>query len=326
MAGIKKLLAAVLLGTGLVSAQAQKPESAEHYPSRTIRFVVPFGAGASSDSIARLVALHLGKALGQTVIVENRPGASGALGTAVALQEPADGYTILVVGSGPMVFNPLTQKKLAYNPADIAPVAILSDYPLVIAANVDSGITSLQDLAQRARQQPGAVTYSFTSTAFQAQMAYLTQQQKVELLPVPYNGGGAAIQAVLAGHTQLIAQDPTSIAPLYKTGRLKALAVTSSRRNHQMPDVPTVAESGFPKFETGIFMGLAVHKDTPAAIQRKLNEQVNLVLRKPEVRERILGFGMEPGGLSLSGTQQKIEREMVFYRQLLEQAAIKVDL
>ena len=315
----KILLPLVALTLSFLMAGAQ----AQGYPSKTIRFIAPFGAGASSDTLARLVASHLSKAMGQPVIVENRPGGGGLIGTQAVLNAPADGHTVLVAGSAPLVFNRLTYAKLPYNPDDLMPLTVIADYPLVIAANNDTPIKTLADISKLATAKPGTLPYGYTSATFQAQMEYLSTLMKVKLLPVPYNGGGAALQAVMAGDTALIAQDPTSVAPMHKSGKLRAIAVTSRQRNSALPDVPTVAESGLPNFETSVFMGLAIHRNTPAPIVHKLYQEVAKVLALPEVRERIVHFGMEPKGSTPEESAARIERELLQYRPVIEAAGIR---
>ena len=293
---------------------------AKGYPSKLIKLIAPFGAGASSDTLARLVAAHLSKSLNNPIIVENKPGASGLIGTSAALREPADGYTILVVGSAPMVFNPLTFAKLPYDQNDLLPVSILAEYPLVIAVNSASGIGSLQDLRNVALAKPKVYSYAYTSPTFQAQTEYLAKKMGVEFLSVPYNGGGAALQAALAGDTTMIAQDPTSIVPLHKSGKLKAIAVTSRQRNPQLPDVPTVAESGFPDFETGIFMGIAVSRKTPPEIVERIYVEVAKVLQIPEVKKKILDMGMIPVGSSPKVSAERIAKETQQYAPIVRAA------
>lgn len=307
--------------TGAHSAQSTEAES---YPAKPITFIAPFGAGATTDTLARLVASHLTETLGQTIIVQNRPGGSGIVGTNYVLNAPADGYTVLIAGSAPLVFNPLTFNDLPYNPDDLAPVTVLADYPLVIGANINTSIKTLEDLVKTASEKPGGLAYSFTSPTFQTQFEYLSKLLNIKLLPVPYNGGGAALQGVMAGDTQLIAQDPTSIAPMHDGGKLNAIAVTSPRRNSALPNVPTVSESGLPDFDTSIFMGLAVRSDTPPAIVNKLHREVAKVLALPEVSERIKQLGMEPNGSTPADSLARVKREREQYRPIVEAAGIRV--
>lgn len=318
----KRFILSCLLASSFIANVANADVK---YPSKTIKFIAPFGAGASSDTIARLIAAHLSKALNNPVIVENKPGASGLIGTSSALREPPDGHAILIVGSAPMVFNPLTFNKLPYDQNDLLPVSIIADYPLVIATNKNSGINNLEDLKSLAKSKPKEVSYSFTSPTFQAQMEYLNKHLGIELMPVPYNGGGAALQAALAGHTQLIAQDPTSIIPLHKSGALKAIAVTSPRRNLQLPDVPTVAESGFKGFETGIFMGIAVHRKTPAEVINKIYSEVYKIIQLPEVHNKILHLGMNPLGLNPKESAERIAIEKKIYKPIVTEANMTIN-
>lgn len=314
-----------LVFAGLMAVHATAHAQGEgNWPNKPVRFIIPFAAGASSDVLGRMVANQLEKSLGQPFVVENKTGASGIVGTQAALKEPADGYTILVVGSSPMVFNQLVFEKLPYDPNDLLPVTVIADYPLVIAAHPDTPAKSLADMIRIAKEKPGYYTYSHTSATFQAQLEYLNSILGIKMTQVMYRGGGPALMAVLGGQTHFIAQDPTSIAPQHKGGKLRAIAVTSKERNSAMPDVPTVAESGVPNFETGVFMGLAVHRDTPPAIVRKLWQETANAIRRPEVRDRIVQYGMKPQGTSPEEAAARRKHELQLYAPIVEAAGLRV--
>lgn len=319
-------LIVVHFALALVPAFSQAADLAvtQLYPDKPIRLIVPFGAGASTDTVARLVAQHLGEALKESVIVENRPGGNGTIGARTVLNAPADGYTILASGSALQVFNPLTFADITYKPDDLIPITVLAQYPLVIAVNNNTPIRTLADFTKVSHDKPDKFTYGFTGPTFQAQAEYLFSKLKVKLLPVPYNGGGAALLSVMAGDTDVIAQDPTSIAPMHKSGKLRAIAVTSSNRNSALPDVPTVAESGLPGFETSVFTGLAVRRGTPPEIVQKLNAEISKVLALPEVRNRIESLGMTAIGSTPEASAEKIRHEIKLYTPIVESSGMRV--
>jgi tripartite-type tricarboxylate transporter receptor subunit TctC len=318
----QRITALVFAGLMAVHATAHA-QVGTNWPTKPVRFIIPFAAGASSDVLGRLVADQLSKSLGQAFVVENKTGASGIVGTQAALKEPADGYTVLVVGSSPMVFNQLVFEKLPYDPNDLLPVTVIANYPLVIAAHPDTPAKSLADMVRIAKEKPGYYTYSNTSVTFVAQMEYLNSILGIKMTQVMYRGGGPALTAVLGGQTHFIAQDPTSVAPQHKAGKLRGIAVTTKERNPAMPDVPTVAES-VPDFETGVFMGLAVHRDTPAAIVQKLWQETAKAIRRPEIHDRIVQYGMEPQGTSPKEAAARRQHELKLYAPIVEAAGLRV--
>jgi tripartite-type tricarboxylate transporter receptor subunit TctC len=317
-----RITALVFAGLMAVPAAVQAQGDASKWPTKPVRFIIPFAAGASSDVLGRLVADQLSKALGQPFVVENKTGASGIVGTQAALKEPADGYTILVVGSSPMVFNQLVFQKLPYDPNDLLPVTVIANYPLVIAAHPDTPAKTLADMVRIAKEKPGYYTYSNTSVTFVAQMEYLNSILGIKMTQVMYKGGGPALTAVLGGQTHFIAQDPTSVASQHKAGKLRAIAVTTKERNSAMPDVPTVAET-VPNFETGVFMGLAVHRNTPGAIVQKLWQETAKAIRLPAVHDRIVQYGMEPQGTSPEESAARRKRELEMYAPIVEAAGLR---
>lgn len=318
-----RALALILTGLITLHASAQTRDEAADYPNKPVRFIVAFAPGAGTDLLGRLVAAQLSRTMGQPFVVENKTGASGIIATQAVLAAAPDGYTVLVGGSAPMVFNPIVYAKLPYDPADLVPVTILGSYPLVIAAKNDLPVKNLKEMIQLAKENPGRLTYGHVGPTFQTQMEYLNILAGIKMTDVPYKGGGPTVQALLAGDIDLAVSDMASIAPLHKAGKLRAIAVTTSQRNPILPDVPTVAESGEPGYDGGAFAALGVHRQTPAAIVRKLQQEVAKVLATAEVRDRFIQLGIKPGGMSPADTMARIKYEIDLYKPIAAAAGIR---
>ena len=312
-------LFAVVVATG--NAFAQDP--AANFPSKAIRFIVAFAPGGGTDILARLVANQLSRNLGQPVVVENRAGASGAIAAQATISAEPDGYTLMVGGSGPMVFNPIVMSKMPYDPEALVPVTIFGSYPIVISARSDLPIKTLADLIKLAKEKPGALNYGSAAVSFQVPAEYFAQRAGIKLQVVPYKGTGPAVAAIMAGDIELIMADMAPAVGLLKSGRVRALAVTTAKRNPVIPDVPTVAESGIPGFDASLFSALVAPAKTPPAIVRKLQQEVAKVLTAPEIKERLDQLGVEPGGMSPEATAARIKKEIATYAPIAEAAGVR---
>lgn len=309
-----------LLACSAVRAQ----ESAASFPSKPIRFVVAFAPGGGTDILARLVATYLGKSVGQPVVVENRAGASGLLATDVVVKAAPDGYTLLVGGSSPMVFNPIVFDKLPYDPVvDLAPITILGSYPIVILAKNDLPVKTLADLIALAKQKPGMLNYGSAGVSFQVPTEYFAIRAGIKLQMIPYKGTAPAGAALLAGDVDLVMGDMAPAVGLLKTGRVKALAVTTAKRSPILPDVPTIQESGVPQFDVSLFSSLSAPGRTAPEIVRKLQQEVAKVLAMPEVRERLLQLGVEAGGMSPEATAARFKTEIALYGPIAKAAGVR---
>lgn len=318
---VLKLLGVVLL-TAHLSANAQSASAS--YPNKPIRFVVAFAQGGATDVLARTVAAQLSKDFGQQVIVENKAGGGGVIAVDTVLKAAPDGYTVLVGGSSPMVFNHIVFAKLPYKPADITPVTILGSYPLVIAARKDFPAKTFAEVIALAKSRPVSLSYGHPGPAFQLQMDYLNHQLGLKMLPVPYKGAGPAALGLMSGDTDLLASDTTTIVPMHKEGRAVAVAVTTKVRNPALPDVPTVAEvTGKKDFETSAFAALGVHRATPPDIVLKLQQAVAKALMVPDVKERFTSLGIQAEGNSPAETAARINQEIERYTPIAEASGLK---
>lgn len=257
---------------------------ADDYPSRPVRIVVPYAAGGPSDTGARLLSVPLGKALGASVIVENRGGAGGLTGTEQALQAEADGYTILLGAIGPLVYIPI-ERTVQYNvKSDVVPLGLIWQSPLVLVINPKRGIKTVAELVAFAKANPGKISVSSAGLGTNTHMAseLFKHEAGVDLLHVPYRGTGAALPDLLSGQVDATISDVAVMAPLIRDGKLIPLAVTAPQRSALLPDVPTMAEAGLPGAQTENWYGLLVRRQTPSPFVAKLKAALNDATSAPE--------------------------------------------
>lgn len=266
------------------------------WPERTVRMIVPFAAGAGADTVGRVFAEELAKALGQSVIVDNKGGAGGLMGTAEGARAPADGYTLLLTSQGTTVFNLGLYKAPGYDPLkDLVPVVtagVLTNVFVVPSANPAKTVA---DLIAQARAKPGELTYGSTGVGTSAHLSGVLFEQRggVRLQHVPYRAAPAAVLAVVNGEVSMGAFNASTVLGQIKAGRLKALAVTTRQRSASLPDVPTMIEAGFPDFEVATWLGFAVPANTPAAIVSRFSTELNRIGQMAQVKERLLAGGFE---------------------------------
>ncbi len=275
-------------GVSHVSAQGDA-SSAKDYPHKPIRFIVPFAAGGGTDFMTRLFAQKLFDAWGQQVVVDNRPGAAGILGTDIAAKAAPDGYT-LVMASGSHNANPSLYRKLPYDSIkDFAPVTLLATVPIVLSAHPSVAAGSARDLVTLARAKPGQLSYASFGVGAISHLAgeLLKTSTGVDILHIPYKGAGDAIANLLAGQVQLMFSSPASVVPQFKAGKLKGLAVTGARRQPAAPDIATFAEAGLPQIDVSEWYGVLAPGGTRKDIVAKLRDELVRILRTPEITERI---------------------------------------
>ena len=281
---------ACLMGTLGLAAQAQ-----DNWPSKTIRFVVPYPPGGPTDLMARLLQGELSKRLGVAVMVDNKGGAGGNLGSAeVARQAPADGYTLLLAASGPMAVNPTLYKSMPFNPmTDLAPVMQISSFPLVLEVHPNLGVKTVKELIALAKQPKSALSFASAGNGTPQHLAgeLFNTQMGVDIAHIPYKGAGPALNDVIGGQVGVMFDILGSSLPHIQSGKLVPLAVTSSKRVPQLPNVPTMAEAGVPGYEFGAWHGIAVRAGTPPAVIDKLNGTLNAIFREPEFRTKWEAIG-----------------------------------
>lgn len=313
------LLTAFALSCGLAQAQ--------NYPSKPIRLVVPYVAGGAADITARVVAQKMAASLGVPVVVDNRPGSNGSIGTDVVAKATPDGYTLLLVASGPLVVNPSLYPRVPYDPLkDLAPISLITRYQYVLVSLTSSPLRSVKDLIAQARQHPGALTYGSTGIGGGGHLAgeLFGQMTGTKLNHIPYKGNAAALSDVLGGQLSFTFDTVVTAMPHIKSGKLRPLAVTGPVRAPVLPQIPTLAEQGVAGYEVTQFQGLLTPAKTDPAIIARLHREVVAALRSPDVVERLVG----EGGYELVGSTPQefaevLRSETAKYAKLIKSAQIK---
>ena len=309
-----------IIHCGIVFAQA--------YPSKPIRFVVSFPPGGSADLMARSIAPRMAERLGQQIVVENRPGAGGNIGVDVVAKAAPDGYTIGLAAAGALSLNPSLYASMPFSPEnDLAPISLLAMIPFVLIANPAAPFASLKELIAFAKSQPGKLSYGHggNGSAMHLSGELLKIMAGIELLAVPYKGSGPVAADVLGGQVPLgIVDVPSAIANV-KAGKLKALAVTSTRRISAAPEVPTFVEAGLTGYESIGWFGAVAPANTPPEVINRLNSEIIAALSNPEVRERVLAAGVEPHTSTPQEFAAFIRDEARKWGRVIKTAKVKVD-
>jgi tripartite-type tricarboxylate transporter receptor subunit TctC len=311
-----------------VTASGGYAAAAETYPAKPVRIVAAFPPGGFVDLTSRIVSGPLGSALGQQVIVDNRGGAGGVVGTEIVARSAPDGYTLTVGSVGTHAVNQSLYRRLPYNVLrDFQPVARLADAPSILAVHPSLPAHSVKELVALARARPGQIMYasagSGTSTHLAA--ALFENLARIKLVHVPYKGGGPAIIDVVAGQVPVTFGTAASVSPHTKSGRLRGLAVTGGRRSASLPDLPTVAESGVPGYEMLNWLGLFAPAATPRAIVEKLSAEALRVVRSAEVRERLNAAGAEPSPLPMEEFAPFVKREIEKWGKVVAATGMTVE-
>jgi tripartite-type tricarboxylate transporter receptor subunit TctC len=313
------------VGAGLVAfAFVALSAHAQNYPTRPVRMIAPFAPGGGTDISARILAEGMTRVLGQTVVVDNRPGAGSTLGTDLAAKASPDGYTLLL-GNISMAFNAALYRKLPYDTlSDLAAISLVSDQPNILVAHPSLTAKTLGDFVTLARSQPGKLTYGSAGTGSGTHLAMelLLMSQRMDLVHVPFKGTGPALTALLGNQISVFFSTYASALPHVKADRLRAYAVTSAKRTATLPEVPTVAESGVPGYEYSTWYGLLAPAGVPKPIVDKLSQATMSVLKMPDVRERYLSQGMDPVPNTPAEFSKLIRSEMAKWGKVVKAAKI----
>ena len=313
-------LSLLVLGGTQVAAQ----EPASSYPSRPVRVIVPAAPGGAPDVVVRTLSQRLSPKWGQQFVVDNRPGATGAIGVQALLQAPADGYTLLMGWEGIMAINPVLSPKLRYSLRDFAPVSLVARVSLILVAHPSFPPDSLRAMIDYAKARPGAIPYGSAGNGqlHHLAMELLKSEAGIDLVHVPYKGGPAALQDVVAGQVPMTFIGLTPAIPLVRSGKLKAFGVTGKERAPQLPDVPTVSET-LPAYGIeGSWLGFFAPAATPAPLVARINADLNAALADPELRKTLFGLGMIAAGTTPEGFAELIRAETERYRRIIETAKI----
>jgi len=303
------------------------PARAETWPSKPIRWVVAYPAGGGSDFLARQLAPQLGKQLGQTIIIDNRPGAAGMIGTDNAAKSPPDGYTIVTGDNGAMVFNSAMYKKVPYDPKDLAPVGFMARFPLILAVNPASGFTSAQQLLDTVKKSPGKYSYASPGigSPHHLAMELLKDRTGSFVVHVPYRGTALAVQDVISGQVPMMVLDTAAGLPQIRGGKVRALAVMSKKRIASLPDVPTLDELGIKGFEVTAWQGLFVPHGTPPEIVARLTQEMHKAITTPEVKARLEEFGLDVAPTDGPALASFVQQETKFWHALIKERKLSAD-
>jgi tripartite-type tricarboxylate transporter receptor subunit TctC len=320
MSWFKAIVATVGLAT------AWLPAAAQSYPTRPIKVVVAYAAGQGTDIATRYLAEQMSKDLGQPIVVENRPGAGGNLGTAVAAQAAGDGYTLTMGTNATHALNQFLYAKLAFDPEkDFEPVALVGTFPMVLAASSESPFQSAADLMSAAKKSTRPLNVALPSTTSRLVVELLQERSSAHFMGIPYKGSGNAMTDVLGGQLQVLVDTPTALRPHLASGKVKALGVTSARPSELVPGVRTVAEQGVQGFEVVAWNALYAPKGTPEPVIATLNTAMNKALSRPEVRQRLLELGFEPAGGSPAQLAEFARAERRKWEPVIKAAGLKAD-
>ena len=315
-----RIMLATLLFAAAVAAGAQG------YPAKPVRIIVPFAPGGGVDFTTRLLGQYLAEPLGQQVLVDNRPGAGGTVGTEIGMKSPPDGYTLTMVSSSYPVLPSLY--KLSFDPvADIAPIVLVARTPFVVTVHPSFPARTVKELIAVAKARPGEINFASAGTGSGVHLAteLFMYQAGIRMNHVPYKGTGPALTDTISGQVTLLFGSVVASLPHVKSGRLRALAVTSSQRSAAAADIPTVAESGLPGYEVLDWSSLLAPRGTPPTVVDRLNGDVRKVLAQKEVIERLLQNGLAPGGGAPDQLMDMIRREMEMWRKVVAAAGIKAN-
>jgi tripartite-type tricarboxylate transporter receptor subunit TctC len=320
---IRSVLLAAVLAVGI-----DLPAAAQDWPAKPVRIIVPFSPGGVADNSARVIADKLGARLGQQVLVENRAGASGNIGTEAVAKSAPDGYTLLLGFDGTMVINPHVFPKLGFDTLrDFAPVTKLGDATLILVAHPSVPVNSLPELIDYSKKQAGGLAYGTSGTGGTPHLAgeLLKQRSGANLVHVPYKGGGQAIGDVVGGQIPLVYTAIATAQQYVKAGRLKGIAVSSEKRSPALPEVQTFIEGGQPGFVVVSWTGIFAPAKTPPAIVERLQKEIAAVLGDPEVRARYEALGIDPVGNSPGAFAAQVRDDLARWEKVVKQANIKVE-
>ncbi|MEO7726058.1 MAG: tripartite tricarboxylate transporter substrate binding protein [Burkholderiales bacterium] len=313
------LIAAALLAAGAASAQ--------NYPNKTIRFIVPWPPGGGADVLSRIVGPKLGEALGQQVVIDNRGGAAGNIGAEMAAKSPPDGYTIVFAYAGTHAINPSIYSKMPFKESDFAPIIWTAEVPQVLVVHPSLPVKTVKDLIALAKAKPEQLTYGSSGSGAMNHLtgALFTMMTHTKITHMPYKGGGPAAIALLSGEISMIFGEPATVVSQIKAGKVRAIAVTSAKHALALPDLPTIAESGVPGYEVTSWNAILAPAGTPKEIITLLNTDLNKIIGTPEMKQRMIDNGFEPVGGTPEKAAEKIHSDIQKWAPVVKAAGIKVD-
>jgi tripartite-type tricarboxylate transporter receptor subunit TctC len=314
--------------TMLAVALLSTPASAQNYPSNPIRLVVAFTPGGPSDVLARLVGERIGQQLGQAIVIDNRPGAGGNVAAELVAHAPADGYTLLMANNSILATNAALYRHLAFDPAaDFAPISLIGSQPNILVVHPSLPIRSVAELVAYAKQAPGKLNYGSSGYGTAAHLAgeLFKQQAGIDIVHVAYRGAAPALTDLVSGQLQLMFATSASVLPFIEGHMLRPLAVSTATRSAVEPDLPTIAEAGFPTFEATTWHGIVAPAKTSAAVIDRLNRTIVAALREPDLRQRLTGLGVDIVGNSPAAFAAYIKSETEKWTALVKKSGIQIE-
>jgi len=313
----------ISLATLCLASSAQ----AQSFPSRTVTIVSPYQAGGTSDIIARVLAQKLSERFGQNVVIENRPGANGSIGVNQVVRADPDGHTLLAVASSALTLNPIFYKSLSYDVArDLAPITRTGQVTNVLVVHPSVPAKNLKELVALAKEKPGELIYASQGVGSNGHL--IAEQFRlragIDYRHVPYKGSAPAVQDLLGGRVQIMFDNLPSALPQIQSGNLRALAVTTAERSSLLPDVPTIAEMGYPDFDAPAWFAILSAKTVPAPVRAELEKAIVESLKSPDVRDKLKAAGVEVAADGADGLAKRIERETEVWRDVVKKAGIAV--
>ena len=322
----RRALGAALAALLLMTAAAVPAAAQTDYPTKPIRMIVGFAAGGGNDIFARLVGAKLGEILGQQVVVENRPGAAGRLSAEYVSHQPADGYTLLVGASGAMSIGPAIYSDLQYQTnKTFTPIGMIANFPLIMVIGADNPSKDLKEFVQWMKQHPDKANYASSSPAFTITVELLKLKTGMPGVAIPYKSSNEMILSVISGQSAMTIADGPPTVPQVKAGKEKALAVTGKERAPELPDVPTMAEAGYPGVEVSLWSGLFAPAATPPAIVDKLRKAFAQTIADPGVAQKLRALAVSPGGATADEFRRIIDNDIVKYREVVQAAHLKFE-
>ena len=324
----KALAAMALVVTATAGVLSAAPAQAQGtWPDKPLKLVVPYPAGGNADNTARLLATQLGQRLGQQVVVDNRPGGSGTIGAAAVAKAPADGYTLLLDATA-FTVNPSLFPKLPFDAAkDFAPISLVLQVPLLMVVSANSPFQSVADVAKAAKARPGHLTYASAGNGGAQHLAgeLFKQGQKVAITHIPYRGGAPALTDLIGGQVDMMFSATTASGPFVKSGKLRALAISSPRRVEGWESVPTVAESGVPGFQVSEWNGLFAPAGTPRPVLERLEAETRAIVASPEMKKRFAELGVQGVGSSAQEFSSFLKAETTKWAEVIRSSGIRMD-
>ena len=322
---IHSVLRATFAATCLITAALPATAQQASFPNRPVRIVVPYAPGGGTDIISRQLAAKLGEAWGQNVLVENRPGANGIVGTDLVLKSPPDGHNLVVV-VGAHVINGSLQKSMPFDPvADAAPVTLIATSPWVVVVTPSVPANTLREFIAHAKANPGKLRFGSSEPSSRLAGEQFKQQAGVDLTHVPYKGGSMIMTDMLGGHIESGFTSTLTVLQHYKSGKLRVLAVAGKTRHPSMPDIPTAMEAGLPQYETYAWYGMYTARNVPAEITSRIQKEIARIVQLPEMRDKLNQFGAEPVANTPEEFAAFTRAEFDKYAKLIKQAGIQAE-